>query len=89
MEKLYRFSWDYGRSGNVEGVFIATEDEIDSAMYKEVWFGDILGKHSDVYGILEEHDLEILDVSDITIQELKKVLGRSISGYNPLEYIED
>lgn len=89
MGKLYKFSWDYGRSGNVEGVFIATEDEVDSAMYKEVWFGEILGKHSNVYGILEEHDLEILDVSDITIQELKKVLGRSISGYNPLEYIED
>lgn len=89
MEKLYRFSWDCGRSGNVEGIFIATEDEVDSAIYKDVYFGEILGKYSEIYGVLEEHDLEVLDVSDITIQELKKVSGRNISGYNPLEYIKD
>ncbi|MCC0764744.1 hypothetical protein IR151_17255 [Clostridioides sp. ES-S-0006-03] len=88
MEKLYRFNWDCGIGGDVEGMFIATEDEVGSAMDKDVYFGEILGKHSEVYGVLEEHDLEVLDVSDTTVQELKKVLGRSISGYNPLEYIK-
>lgn len=87
MERLYRFSWDCGRSGDVEGVFIATDEEVSSSIGKEVYFGEILGKHSEVYGILEEGDLDTLSVSDNTVKELRETIGRTISGYNPLEYI--
>lgn len=52
-------------------------------------FGEALGKHSEIYGNLEEGDLDILDVSESTIEDLERVIGRNISGYNPLDYIVD
>ena len=87
MNKLYKFNWDCGRQGSVDGLFIADEKVIDVALGNEVSFGEILGKHSDVYGYLEECDLAVLDVSETTVDELRNVLGSNISGYNPLDYI--
>ncbi len=58
--KLYSFEWDCGRMGFVEGLFVATEEEIKDAIDKEVYFGEILGKHSEVYGTLEQGDLKAI-----------------------------
>lgn len=80
--KLWKFHWDYGRSGDVRGLFKATQEEIDKAIGNEVYFGEILGKHSEVYGVLEECDLTL--VSDNPVE----VNVASESGYNPLEYIQ-
>ena len=82
MEKLYEFHWDCGRQGSVNGMFIADEKVIDIAMGNEVSFGEILGKHSDVRGYLEECDLKVVEVSEQTVKELKNALGNTISGYN-------
>lgn len=87
MKKLYKFYWDCRRQGDVEGMFIADEQAIKLAMGQEVYFGEILGKHSEVYGTLEESDITEVKVSDTTIKEMEEILGSSISGYNPLNYI--
>lgn len=89
MKRLYSFYWDCGRSRAVEGLFIEEETVVNEAIGKEVYFGEILGKHSEVYGILEESDLKVLDVLDTTVQDILKTIGSNISGYNPLHYIED
>lgn len=88
-EKLYKFYWDCGRAGDLEGVFIAEEKTIADSIGSEVYFGEVLGKHSDVHGTLDEDDLEIIDMSEELLSELKEKLGRTISGYNPLNYIEE
>ena len=54
MKKLYKFYWDCGRQGDIESIFIATEKDIKANIGEEVYFGEILGKHSEIYGILEE-----------------------------------
>lgn len=89
-EKLYKFGWDCGRQGNVEGVFIATDESIQSAIGKRVSFGEILGKHSDIRGVLDAEDLVVLSDAPDVISIMKKVFGseRTISGYNPLYYLE-
>lgn len=88
-EKLYKFYWDCGRAGDLEGVFIAEEKTITNAIGSEVDFGEVLGKHSYIHGTLDEDDLEVIDMSEELLAELKEKLGRTISGYNPLNYIED
>lgn len=88
MKKLYKFYWDCEREGEVEGIFIADETELENAIGKNVYFGEILGKHSEVYGVLEKEDIEEMKVSKNTLEELEKILGNSISGYNPLSYVE-
>ena len=87
MLKLYSFHWDCGRSGDLDGLFVAEEDQVESAIGKRLYFGEVLGKHSDVEGILEASDLEEVSSEQVKITWLVDLLGTSISGFNPLEYL--
>jgi len=88
IKKLYKFYWDCGRQGDVEGMFIADEKEIEGAIDEEVYFGEILGKHSEVYGTIDQGDIEEIKVSETTVKEMEEIIGSTISGYNPLNYIQ-
>lgn len=83
---LYKFRWDCGRMGSVGGVSVSTKEEIEKNIGKDVYFGEILGKHSEIYGVLEESDLNIL-TEDQDFIEKSILYGTSETGYNPLDYI--
>lgn len=100
MRKLWKFSWDCGRGGNVESVFVADGDEVRNAIGKEVYFGEILGKHSEVYGTLEATDVKELLATEEQIQWLIDTFEAApdlysdgskttitIMGHNPLQHI--
>ena len=89
MKKLYSFYWDCGRCGNLEGLFIAEESEVDKILGKKVYFGEVLGKHSEVSGIISELDIEVISEDQEKIEWLVSLLGTDISGYNPLNYYEE
>lgn len=78
---VWKFYWDCGRSGDVEGFFRATKEEIEDAIGMNVYFGEILGKHSEVYGDLEECDVKLISDDPVIVNTY------NTSGYNPLEYI--
>lgn len=80
-ECLWRFYWNCGRHGKVEGVFKATKEEVDAAIGCEVSFGEILGKNSEIDGIIEEGEITL--ESDNPLE----VMAAEEFGYNPLEYI--
>lgn len=84
---LWKFCWDCGRMGSVEGLFTATDEEVSFAIGKNVNFGEILGKHSEVYGILKKSNFEKLDVDSESVMKVVKYLGEDWSGYNPFNYI--
>lgn len=84
---LWRFHWPMGRQGDVEGVFVATHGEIKAALGLRVYFGDILGKHSDVHGMLEEQDLTMLTDDPTGVASFQRYVRST--GYNPLEYLEE
>lgn len=86
MRKLYRWHWDCGRMGSLEGVFVADEEDVRAAYGRRVYFGKVLGKHSDVHGTLEESEFTILtDDQDFIAKAL--MYGVAHSGYDPLSYI--
>jgi hypothetical protein len=88
--KLWKFSENYGRMGDVEGLFIATEEEVDKFLDKRnVCFGEVLGKHSEVNVYFEKgKNLECLNVSASTVLELLNALDRRcISGLYPFQYV--
>lgn len=88
MLKLYKFFWDCGRSGNVAGLFVGDDQKVISAIGSAVYFGEILGKHSEIYGELGYEDLEVVSDDQEKIAWLVEIMGgRTISGYNPLSYI--
>ena len=79
---LWSFYWDCGREGELEGVFKATKKEIKDVIGKKVNFGEILGKHSEIYGELEEDDISLTSTNPI------EVIHAEEGGYNPLDYVE-
>jgi hypothetical protein len=86
--KLWKFDICFGRAGNIAGLFIATEKEVDFLIGNNIDFGEALGKHSEVHHQFTKEDLETLNVSNSTVQELLKAVGtRYISGNSPFEYI--
>ncbi len=85
---LWKFGWDCGRIGEVEGLFVTTQEEIEQNIGKRVYFGEILGKHSDIQGTLDMEDLEKMDLDSETVERVTKLLGETWSGYNPLDYID-
>ena len=87
MEKLWKFHWDCGGQGDLYGVFVATEEEVQSLVGKRVDFGEALGKHSNVYGTIVKGEIvEVTDNPEV-VRILKGACGRTISGYNPLQYL--
>lgn len=79
---LWSFFWDCGRQGEVEGLFKATKEEVQDAVGRKVYFGEILGKHSEVYGVIEEGEITLESENPLEVINAKE------SGYNPLDYIQ-
>ena len=87
MTKLYKFRWDCGRQGHVDGVFTAEEDEVKSTIGKRIYFGEILGKHSEIFGWLDKEDIEMLSDDPKVVDIFETKVGPF--GYNPLEYVRE
>ena len=88
LPKLYKFCWDFGRQGSLEGIFSQLPSIVKEAIGKEVYFGEVLGKHSEVHGSLDDGDLsELTDDQDF----IRKATGFGLipSGHNPFEYMEE
>lgn len=88
-EFLWRFHVDCGRHGSIESLFVATEAEIENLIGKTVYFGEILGKHSDVSVTVDRDEVQRMAVSPQAVAEVVGVLGKTWSGRNPLVYLEE
>jgi len=87
MKAIYEFYWDCGRMGDLTGLFIANTSDIDKIIGEEIYFGEVLGKHSEIYGDLEEKDLTVKSKDQEFIKQFEDIMGEgTISGYNPLNY---
>jgi len=85
---LYKFHWDCGRQGSISGIFISTKDIILKNLGKRLYFSEPFGKHSEIYGVLEENDLTILTEDQDFIEKLEKYVGKSF-GDNPLYRVRE
>lgn len=84
---LYKLHVDCGRQGTLTGLFIADTVEVDNLITseKEIYFGEVLGKHSEVYGALEEKDVTLVSTEVSVIDMVTKY--NLENGYNPFDYI--
>lgn len=48
MKVLYKFEVDCGRMGCLSGIFVRDEDDVKNLLGQEVYFGEVLGKHSEI-----------------------------------------
>lgn len=88
MKALFEFRWDCGRMGTLEGLFIAEKEDVEKAIGKQVYFGEVLGKHSEIYGELEKDEIKLITEDKIVINKCEEIFkSPTLSGYNPLDYI--
>lgn len=90
MKTLYSFYLDCGRMGDLDGLFIADSAEVDRVIRHNAYayFGEVLGKHSEVSCNLNANMFEVKSTDQDFIQNLEELLGTSISGCNPLDCID-
>lgn len=90
MKNLYSFYVDCGRMGELEGLFVASPKEVEEVVGKEAYFGEVLGKHSEVDIQIMQHHIGLVSDDQEKVEWLESVIGcENISGFNPLDYIEE
>jgi len=93
MEKLLvKFHADCGRSGDLNGLFICTREDIEKIKGRSTWYYDELGKHSEIELVFNDNDpdLEIVSTDNELISRLEEVFkGVTLSGLNPVQKILD
>lgn len=90
MLKLYKFKMEFRScDGDVSGLFIADDSEINSSIGKPVYFGEINGKST--WSLLEENNFEIISSDQNYIERTLEIFREEgvLSGLNPLNYIEN
>lgn len=70
--------------GDLDGVFSAEQDEIKDIIGKRIYFGEVLGKHSEVFEVMEEEYFTEVTTNQEFIK-LFDELGLS-TGYSPFDY---
>lgn len=89
MVAIYKFHIDCGRMGELDGVFSAESADVDALIEseKEIYFGEVLGKHSEIIKVVrKEHLIQI--TTDAAFIELFDKYELS-NGFNPFEYLEE
>lgn len=82
MKKLWKFKWDccYAFVG---GLFVATDEEVQNLIGKEIYFGEYEGKHSELSGIIEEGEITLVSDNPVVVEAVGDF------GLNPLEFLEN
>lgn len=102
MTAIYRFHFACGRMGDLEGIFAVNDkgqkvldDLMDTG--RQVYFGEVLGKHSEIMGPIEDQDIALATGSEEEVAVVMRVFGvdfndegwATINGTNPLDYLNE
>lgn len=90
MKQLVLYRLDCGRMGEIVSLFVTTDAELKAAYGKDVYFGEVLGKHSDIGAGLSPDDITVVSEDQAFIAQYQEVMKANESvGYNPLSYINE
>ncbi len=77
MKKLWKFEWDSDYAF-IGGLFTATDEEVRGLIGQELFLGECEGKHSEVYGIIEESEITLVSDNPVVVEAI------GCFGINPL-----
>lgn len=87
---LVKFEYEILHTGYLDSIFLCSQQDYDRLIGKYVYFGDVLGKHSSVGVTIRKEHLTILSQDQDKLPWLMKVFQHTtLSGHNPLEYLDD
>lgn len=90
--KLWKFEAECGRMGTLSGMFFASDYDIERYLIgRDVYFGEVLGKHSDIHIVITREQLKEIKIDEITVRTLYEAVdGKdTLCGYNPFDYLPD
>ena len=89
MKAIYKLKFDCGRMGSLEGIFTAEVSRMNSLIQsgENVYFGEVLGKHSEIYGPIEESEVTLVTDAPEVVAVFEK--HGMETGFNPFDYIEE
>lgn len=89
MKAVYKLHFDCGRMGELTGLFIAEKESVDKLIEsgEEIYFGEVLGKHSEVCGPIEENDVTLISTEENVIKIIEE--HGLENGFNPFDYIRE
>lgn len=83
MSAIYRMKIDYGRAGTLFGLFVSTPEKVQEALSHTLYFGELLGKHSDIYGKLNEEEVQMITDDPVAVAIFLQYDLET--GYNPVK----
>jgi hypothetical protein len=86
MKGIYKFFADFGRMGDLSGVFVAKAEDVENIIGQEVYFGEVLGKHSEVVMTIEDDNFTLV-TNDEKFIEMFEDCGLE-NGHNPFDFID-
>lgn len=87
MRAIYRYYLDCGRMGSVEGLFVAEMDEVEALAGKRCYFGEILGKHSEIDDNEPRANTSLLSSQQQHVAWFEEL--RLATGVNPLDFLPE
>jgi len=63
---------------------VDTPERVQALIGKELYFGEVLGKHSEIYGELKEDEVELLTDNPEAVNVVESY--NLTTGYNPFDY---
>lgn len=82
MKKLWKFEWDSDYAF-IGGLFVATDEEVQSLIGKEIYIGEYEGKHSEVYGTVEKDEITLVSDNPIVVESVGDF------GINPIWFLNE
>lgn len=92
MKKLYEFYCYFGRMGELSGRFVLDEEgqkELEDSYGRTVYFGEVLGKHSEIYLDLKPEHIKVITDDQVFLNRAEELKIDLDTGFNPLNYIDD
>lgn len=86
MNKLYSYS-DSGRGWRIEGMFVSDDESLKELYDKDLYYGEVCGKHSELTLNFFEGDFTVVTEDQDFIRKFIDLIG--YSGYNPFYYLPD
>lgn len=86
---IYKLHFDCGRSGELNGIFVDTDIRVAKLIESgiNVYFGEVLGKHSEVFGPIEECDISLVTQDENAVKLFEE--NNLENGFNPFDESQD
>jgi hypothetical protein len=87
---LYKFFEDCGRTGCLEGLFLEEAETVEKYIGRVAYFGEVLGKHSDICVEVTNDNIELISDDQKLINILSEIYSNGhMCGFNPIATIRE